>query len=830
MSAIHPRRRQSTLNASLVASVAFVLLGLLLVGGDLAGSTLAAINPTSTPSTRVIDGPFIPLELPTQVPTRDVPVLGVPTESSATEEEVSVEPTTVPTEVPETEVSATEEGRHGTGSENSLTIWKLNCPEGTSSMMSEAEYAEMCHKLGRGIEFTLTSDTGVDSAFTTDDGRIGWSGVQPAADGTLSIQETLPAGFGEPQVFCSLSSDVDVAPMKAEQVPATGGRISLTLAIQVFNYTCWWYNIPTPEDGANAIELWKHYCPAGTSDALTIADYMTICAEPVPPTTFTLTDPDGSYPMTTDATGYTRWLNVSTTAGQVAIAEKLPVGYGTPQVFCEYSGQQPEQVPATNGYLHLSLVSDEFRILCQVFNIPTDDTSSLTIVKYTCPAGYDLYAPGADPGFDCQTLTDGIPFVLDDGMPGLDLGGITGDSGTGTVSFADVKPGSYTVEELVPPGMGDPFVLKCEGGSPQLQPYPLWSGNGLPITLNPGEAVFCFWYNVPAPDPDSGTLTLTKYACTTETFVSDLDCQVYEGGQVIDLLEWDGVQWDKLDTEKTDAFGRIVWTNLPIGHYLLAEQGTTWCHIESSALLGNDGSFNLNQQGGVDQTVAIYNCGFDPRTPDGTPTDWPNTGVGDMRSSMRTDASDERNVPLVEGGESATPVADRCLDADDPLATSGDVACPREAVPVTIRIGAIGVDAPIEVKETVGGQMQQPTGETAVAWYKESPRLGEPGNMLFAGHLNWWGIPEAVFFRLGDLQEGDKIVVTDASGAEWTYRVVWVRQDDTFSPPSAEVVGSTAQPSITLITCGGEWHAETGLYDKRTVVRAVLVSGPGIDG
>ena len=102
-------------------------------------------------------------------------------------------------------------------------------------------------------------------------------------------------------------------------------------------------------------------------------------------------------------------------------------------------------------------------------------------------------------------------------------------------------------------------------------------------------------------------------------------------------------------------------------------------------------------------------------------------------------------LPLVEGG--ATPV-----DGSD---------CLRGAVPATLRIAAIGVEAPVEILETVGGVMQQPSDEAHVAWYKETARLGETGNVLIAGHLNWWGVPEAVFFNRGTLAAGDAVVVLD---------------------------------------------------------------------
>lgn len=170
----------------------------------------------------------------------------------------------------------------------------------------------------------------------------------------------------------------------------------------------------------------------------------------------------------------------------------------------------------------------------------------------------------------------------------------------------------------------------------------------------------------------------------------------------------------------------------------------------------------------------------------------------------------------------ATPAASPerpCLPATPDAA--GDLGCERGAVPATLRIDAIGVDAPVEILEVVGGVMQQPTDEVHVAWYKESARLGERGNLWLAGHLNWWTTPIAVFTDLGLLRAGDAVVLLDADETAFTYTVDWVRQESNLAPPREEVLGMTDHPAVTLITCSGEWNNEISEYDARTVVRAV---------
>lgn len=153
--------------------------------------------------------------------------------------------------------------------------------------------------------------------------------------------------------------------------------------------------------------------------------------------------------------------------------------------------------------------------------------------------------------------------------------------------------------------------------------------------------------------------------------------------------------------------------------------------------------------------------------------------------------------------------------------------CRRGPVPVHVQIPAIEVDAPIEILETVGGVMQQPSDEVHVAWYKETARLGEVGNLHLAGHVNWWGIPEAVFFHLGELRANDEVVLLDADETAYRYAIEWVRQESNLEPPREEVLGMTNYEAVTLMTCSGEWNSEISEYDARTVARAKRVPDEG---
>jgi sortase (surface protein transpeptidase) len=144
-------------------------------------------------------------------------------------------------------------------------------------------------------------------------------------------------------------------------------------------------------------------------------------------------------------------------------------------------------------------------------------------------------------------------------------------------------------------------------------------------------------------------------------------------------------------------------------------------------------------------------------------------------------------------------------------------------VPVAISIERAGVEAAVEVREIVDGVMQDPTGPWVVSWYQETPKLGADGNTVMAGHVDYWDVGPAVFYNVGGLQENDLITVSGEDGRVYTYKVQWVRVYDTANAPIQDIVGPTDQRALTLITCGGEFDYQNGVYLSRTVVRALYV-------
>ena len=154
------------------------------------------------------------------------------------------------------------------------------------------------------------------------------------------------------------------------------------------------------------------------------------------------------------------------------------------------------------------------------------------------------------------------------------------------------------------------------------------------------------------------------------------------------------------------------------------------------------------------------------------------------------------------------------------------VTIERAPPPVFIQIDAAGVNGPVETREIVDGTLAAPSGPWVAAWYRQSARPGELGNVVMGGHVDYWNVGPAIFAGLGTLNEGEEIEVTDAAGNAYDYAVKWVRTypvADITPDQLRQIVGPTDDPSLTLITCSGDFDRNRGEYLMRLVVRAVRV-------
>jgi sortase A len=97
--------------------------------------------------------------------------------------------------------------------------------------------------------------------------------------------------------------------------------------------------------------------------------------------------------------------------------------------------------------------------------------------------------------------------------------------------------------------------------------------------------------------------------------------------------------------------------------------------------------------------------------------------------------------------------------------------------------------------------------------YPESPLPGEQGNAAIAGHRTTYGAP---FNRLGELVDGDEILVTTLKGS-FTYTVGRIH---VVKPNQVEVLNQTPTPTLTLTTCHPKYSAK-----ERLIVVSNLAPG-----
>ena len=190
--------------------------------------------------------------------------------------------------------------------------------------------------------------------------------------------------------------------------------------------------------------------------------------------------------------------------------------------------------------------------------------------------------------------------------------------------------------------------------------------------------------------------------------------------------------------------------------------------------------------------------------------------------AMRPPPAGVATVPAPTGpivSQPAAPIVSQSADPTGPARLT--IARPVPvARPVSLIIPMIGVKAPlIELGLTASGALQVPTTTTVAGWYTGSPRPGAIGPALIEGHVDSLTGP-GVFYRLSELQPGDRIYVRRADGTTVEFRVTAAQTYQKAFFPTAAVYGPTPDPELRLITCGGTFDYATGHYLSNTIIYA----------
>jgi sortase (surface protein transpeptidase) len=143
--------------------------------------------------------------------------------------------------------------------------------------------------------------------------------------------------------------------------------------------------------------------------------------------------------------------------------------------------------------------------------------------------------------------------------------------------------------------------------------------------------------------------------------------------------------------------------------------------------------------------------------------------------------------------------------------------------PTGLRIPALEIEAPLlGLGLQEDRSLEVPEDADVTGWWSGGSSPGERGPAVIVGHVDSYEGP-GVFFRLAELEPGDHVTVDREDGTSVTYAVQhadWHRKD---AFPTQEVYGATDDPTLRLVTCGGEFDPAGRSYEENLVVFLELV-------
>lgn len=154
-----------------------------------------------------------------------------------------------------------------------------------------------------------------------------------------------------------------------------------------------------------------------------------------------------------------------------------------------------------------------------------------------------------------------------------------------------------------------------------------------------------------------------------------------------------------------------------------------------------------------------------------------------------------------------------------------DLAPPVVVKPVSVRIPNLEVDAPVLPVgiEPATYELDVPPDETLVTWYEHGPSPGSRGSALLAGHVDYEG-RAGVFYRLRWLDPGQRFEVGYEDGSSRTFEVIGRQQFEKEHLPTTRLFSEDGDPTVVLITCGGEFDEGRRSYSDNLVVYGAPVA------
>jgi hypothetical protein len=440
---------------------------------------------------------------------------------------------------------------------------------------------------------------------------------------TWTVSEDLPDGYGEPVVFCKFINNATNEESAYELVEIINGNAISREVDAGYTLFCDWFNIK--ESPYTGIYIHKYGCPDNYDKNWKLSDWQQNCTTIVRNVSFTVTMPDGSTDEQPVNGIDVVWEQLPT--GQYGIKENRPSSYTGSVVYCALGSYNADTGEYETYQVQSDAISKELSdyeyLDCYWFNLPKPKPSggngggsapnptgpaTLTIVKYTCPESYDPLERNANPTRDCDDQTDGVSFSMTN-LQGASTTGKTGDDGKGTVTFKDLKPGSYILAETYPEGVHEAFIWSCDSDARTFNyPFTPFAHIGelgkISVALIAGETMSCTWYDVPSPKKDSQStgavdLTITVLECTGQAINANA-CDPAGAGIDVDLFAGSS----GTDITLTTNDDGVALGSVDAGEYDVSTEASI-CFSESD-LFTADGTLDLTAVNAAD--VTLYLC------------------------------------------------------------------------------------------------------------------------------------------------------------------------------------------------------------------------------
>lgn len=151
---------------------------------------------------------------------------------------------------------------------------------------------------------------------------------------------------------------------------------------------------------------------------------------------------------------------------------------------------------------------------------------------------------------------------------------------------------------------------------------------------------------------------------------------------------------------------------------------------------------------------------------------------------------------------------------------------PSSTPPVAVDIPSIEVSAAVDpLTLQPNGELAVPTDFDRVGWWSGGSQPGAPGPTVLVGHLDSKSGP-AVFYRLENLETGDRVEVRRTDNETVAYEVQRLASYSKEDFPTMEVYGPTEGSTLRLVTCFGSFDRTTGHYRDNLVVFATETGAP----